>query len=110
MFLAGVALKGLEVAAKEAKEFSSLVSTMKEEKERKERQEANQTQQEQNKGSKENDEAKQSQQAQNEKTMITCPDSKNDRLLDEIVIEYQRKIPLKGFSAGYLFPNEAKFR
>ena len=29
--------------------------------------------------------------------------------VQEVVIEYQRKIPFKGFASDHLFPNEAHF-
>ena len=30
--------------------------------------------------------------------------------VEEIIIEYQRKVPYKGFSENYLFPNETRYR
>ena len=50
------------------------------------------------------------QQAQVISGMLTSSTSENDGCFEELVIEYQRKIPMKGFKHDHLFPNEAKFR
>jgi hypothetical protein len=42
--------------------------------------------------------------------MMASATSDKDEFIDEMVIEYQRKIPMKGFKSDHLFLNEAKFR
>ncbi len=49
-------------------------------------------------------------QAKSISDMMTASTSEKDELREEIIIEYQRKIPMQGFKPDHLFLNEAKFR
>jgi hypothetical protein len=42
--------------------------------------------------------------------MMVASTSEKDELWEEMVIEYQRKVPMQGFKHEHLFLNEAKFR
>ena len=50
------------------------------------------------------------QQSQIATDIMSARSAKDADVLEEVVIEYQRKVPMKGFSPDYLFLNEAKFR